>query len=105
MGLWSYPIPEGGKSMTLIELSIKMVKTAPAKTCTFPTDWKKCCIFQGEKNRSPDEGFWACLGDLAPDIPRRPETWVLLCNLMLKLRGVLHSAAIFGPDSPQSNNS
>ena len=27
-----------------------------------------------------------CLGDLPPDIPRRPETWVSLCNLMLKLR-------------------
>ena len=39
-----YPIP-GGKRMTLIELSIKMSKTAPAKTCTFHTDWKKCCIF------------------------------------------------------------
>ena len=50
MGLWSYPIPEGGKRMTLVELSIKMPKTAPAKTCTFHTDWKKCCIFQEEKN-------------------------------------------------------
>ena len=36
--------------MTLIELSIKMAKSAPAKTCTFHTDWKKCCIFQKEKN-------------------------------------------------------
>ena len=43
MGFWSYPIPEGGKRMTLIELSINMAKTAPAKTCTFHTDWKKCC--------------------------------------------------------------
>ena len=34
MGLRSYPIPEGGKRMTLIEQSIKMSKTAPAKTCT-----------------------------------------------------------------------
>ena len=32
--------------MTLIELSIKISKTEPAKTCTFHTDWKKCCIFQ-----------------------------------------------------------
>ena len=63
MGLWSYPIPEGGKRMTLIELSIKMSKTAPAKTCTFHIDRKKCCIFQEENNEnltqrptnSPDE--------------------------------------------------
>ena len=32
--------------MTLIKLSIKISKTAPAKTCTFQTDWKKCCIFK-----------------------------------------------------------
>ena len=32
MGLWSYPIPEGGKRMTLIKLPIKISKTAPAKT-------------------------------------------------------------------------
>ena len=51
MGLWSYPIPEGGKRMTSIELSIKMPKTAPAKTCIFHTDWKKCCIYQEEKNK------------------------------------------------------
>ena len=50
MGLWSYLIPEGGKRMTLIELSIKMSKTAPAKTCTVHNDWKQCCIFQEEKN-------------------------------------------------------
>ena len=24
--------------------------------------------------RSPDKGFWACLGDLPPDMPRRPES-------------------------------
>ena len=36
--------------------------------------------------RSPEKGFWACLGDLPPDMLRRPETWVSLCNLMLKLR-------------------
>ena len=39
MGHWSYPIPEGGKRMTLIELPIKMSKTAPATMCTFQTDW------------------------------------------------------------------
>ena len=49
MGLWSYPIP-GGQMMTLIELSMRMSKTAPAKTCTIHTDWKKCSIFQEEKN-------------------------------------------------------
>ena len=36
--------------------------------------------------------------------PRRPETWVSLCDLMLKLRGILRSSAILGPNSPQSNN-
>ena len=54
--------------------------------------------------RSPDKGFWACLGDLPPDMPRRPETWVSLCNLMLKHRGISRSSAILGSDSPQSNN-
>ena len=53
--------------------------------------------------RSPDKGFWACLGDLSPDMPRRPETWDSLCNLMLKLRGILRSSAILVSDSPQSN--
>ena len=33
------------------------------------------------------------------------ETWVSLCNLMLKLRGISSSSAILGSDSPQSNNS
>ena len=42
---------EGGKRMTLIELSIKMSKNAPAETCTLHTGWKKCCIFQDEKNK------------------------------------------------------
>ena len=54
--------------------------------------------------RLPDKGFWARLGYLPPDMPRRPETWVSLCNLMLKLRGISHSSAILGSDSPQSNN-
>ena len=36
--------------------------------------------------------------------PRRPETWVSLCNLMLKLHGIWRSSAILGSDSPQSNN-
>ena len=54
--------------------------------------------------RSPDKGFWACLGDMPPDMPRRPETWVSLCNLMLNLCGISRSSAILGSDSPQSNN-
>ena len=39
------PMSEGGKRITLMELSIKMSKTAPANTCrpTFQTDSKKCC--------------------------------------------------------------
>ena len=32
------------------------------------------------------------------------ETWVSLCNLMLKLRGILRSSTILRSDSPQSNN-
>ena len=51
--------------------------------------------------RSPDKGFWACPGDLPPDLPRRPETWVLLCNLMLKLRGILHSTLSSGVVVPR----
>ena len=55
--------------------------------------------------RSPDKGFWACLGELFPDMPRQPETWVSLCNSMLKLRSISHRSAIPESDSPQSNNS
>ena len=54
--------------------------------------------------RSPDKGFWACLGDIPPDMPRRPETWVSLYNWMMKLCGILRSSAILGSDSPQSSN-
>ena len=54
--------------------------------------------------RLPDKGFWACLGDLPPDMPRRLATWVSLCNLMLKLCGISRSSAILRSDSPQSNN-
>ena len=54
--------------------------------------------------RSPNKGFWACLGDIPPDMPRRPEIWVSLCNLMLKLCGISRSYAILGSDSPQGNN-
>ena len=35
--------------MTLIELSIKMSRITPAKTCTFHTNWKKCRSFQEKK--------------------------------------------------------
>ena len=31
-------------------------------------------------------------------------TWVSLCNLMMKLRGISRSFAILGSDSPQSDN-
>ena len=54
--------------------------------------------------RSPDKGFWACLGDLPLDMPRRPGTWVSLCNLMLILRGISRSSAILSSDSPQSSD-
>ena len=54
--------------------------------------------------RLPDKEFWACLGDLPPDIPRRPEIWVSLCNVMLKLHGISRSSAILRSDSPQNNN-
>ena len=61
-------------------------------------------VIEGVFLRSPDKEFWACLGDLPPNMLRRPETWVSLCNLMLKLRGISRSSAILGLDSPQSNN-
>ena len=32
---------------------------------------------------SPDKGFWACLGDQPPDIPRQPETWISLYYLII----------------------
>ena len=56
--------------------------------------------------RSPDTGFWACLGDIPPDMPRRPETWVSLCNLMLNLKlcGISLSSAILWSNSPKGNN-
>ena len=44
-------------------------------------------------------------GDLPPNMPRGPETWVLLCNLMLKLHCISHSSAILGSDGPQSDDS
>ena len=50
--------------------------------------------------RLPDKGFWACLGELLPDMPRQLETWVSLCNSMLKLRGISHSFAILESDIP-----
>ena len=55
---------------------------------------------------SPYDVFWACLGDLPPDKSRGPESWVLLCNLMLqqRLQGLSHSPAIPGLDSTQSND-
>ena len=37
-------------------------------------------------------------------MPRRPESWVSLYNLRMKLFGILRSSAILGSDSPQSNN-
>ena len=53
---------------------------------------------------SPDKGFWACLGDLLPEMPRRPKTWVSLRNFMMEQSGILCSSAILGLDSPQNNN-
>ena len=38
------------------------------------------------------------------DMPRPLETWVSLCNLMLKLCGISCGSAFFGSDRPQSNN-
>ena len=37
-------------------------------------------------------------------MPRWPETWVSLCNLMLKLCGIPRSSAILGSDSPHKDN-
>ena len=47
--------------------------------------------------RSLEKGFWACLGDLPPDIPRLPETWATVCNLMLALRTTLLSSGRIVP--------
>ena len=49
--------------------------------------------------RSPNKGFWACLGDILPDMPRRPER-----VFPVQLCGILRSLAILGSDNPQSNN-
>ena len=51
--------------------------------------------------RSPDKGVLSMSRGYTP---RRPETWVSLCNLMLKLFVNTRSSAILGSDSPQSNN-
>ena len=44
------------------------------------------------------------LGMSRGSTPRRPESWVSLCNFLLKLRGILRSSAILRSDSPQSSN-
>ena len=44
---------------------------------------------------SPDKRYWACLGDLHPDTPKRSKTWVPLYKTQL------HSSAILGTDSPR----
>ena len=54
-------------------------------------------VIESVSLRSPNKWFWACLGDLPPDMPRWPETWVSLCNLT-------HCSAILESDSPWSNN-
>ena len=36
-------------------------------------------------------------GDLPSDMPRRPETWVSLCNLMMALRAALLSSGLIVP--------
>ena len=41
-----------------------------------------------------DKGFWACAGDLSPDMPCCPET---------RFSCSQHGSAIVGSDSPQSN--
>ena len=51
-----------------------------------------------------DNGFRGYLGDLPPYMPRWPETWVSLCNLMPKLCGISHSSAILVSDSSQCDN-
>ena len=54
--------------------------------------------------RSPDKGFWACLGDIPPDMARRPETWVFPVQFNAETLWHFRSSAILGSDSPQSNN-
>ena len=52
------------------------------------------CVIESVFLRLPDKGFWACLGDLPPDMSGLPEIWVLLCNLMLRLRDISRSSAV-----------
>ena len=50
---------------------------------------------------SPDKRFWAYLGDIPPDMPRQPETWISLCNLMLKLRDICKASLSSGQIVPR----
>ena len=62
-------------------------------------------VFESVFRRSPDKGSYkGDKGDIPPDMPRRPQTWVSLCNLMLKLCSISRSSVILGSDSPRSNN-
>ena len=49
---------------------------------------------------SPDKGIRGGLGDYPQTCPDGPETWVLLCNLMVKHCGL---STIVGSDSSWSN--
>ena len=47
---------------------------------------------------SPDNGFWACLGDFPQDILGLTETWVSLCNLTLSSpSGILKRSLVAAP--------
>ena len=50
------------------------------------------------RGSGPDKGIYPL------DMLRRPETWVSLCNLMLKLRGISRSSIILWLEIPQSTN-
>ena len=57
MGLWSYLIPDGGKRMTLIELSINMAKTAPAKRVHSTLTGRSAVFFRRRKMKISPRGL------------------------------------------------
>ena len=92
MGLWSYPIPEGGRRMTLIELSIKMSKTATTKSCTFHADWKileDLYFSRGEKMKILPRGLPILLS-----ITMAVTSWLRLVNIVNRSRPRLTSSLL-----------
>ena len=45
---------------------------------------------------SPDEGFWACLGDLLSGMPRRPETRFFPSKTYVVINAVIMVISVHG---------